>query len=129
MAYDRFGAYNAAKKYLVYGMMLRPPTPDKNGSRMIKWTRGWSEDDYSVMQPDVLTSAWKAPDGTLGILLYNTSTLPWEGEISLKDSEYESQKREYSVLYPAKKKFSVNADKTSLHIVLPSRRFIIIEGK
>ncbi len=129
MAYDRFSAYRMALKYLVYGTMLRPPTVDYNGSRMIKWTRNWSDEDYSVIQPDVLTSAWKAPDGTLGIVLYNTSTLPWEGEISLKDAEYESQKREYSILYPDKKKFSLNADKTSMHIVLPSRRFIIIEGK
>ena len=128
LAHDRFSAYDASLKFLLYGTMLRPPKPDKNESHLIQWQISWSDQKYNVMQTDVLTSAWRAPDGSLGIVLYNTNTVPWEGEISLKDAEYHSQNRTFSVLYPSNKRFALNADKTALRITLPSRRFVIIEG-
>jgi hypothetical protein len=128
-AHDRFSAIDSAQKFLVYGTMLRCPKVSHTGTNTVKWSRGWSDEDYDVTQPDVLTSAWQAPDGSLGIVLYNTTLLPIECDVALDDREYQAAGRNFTPVYPANKKFTLNPDRSSMHIVLPARRFVIIQGK
>ena len=128
-AHDRFSAIDSAQKFLVYGTMLRCPKVSHTGTNTVKWSRGWSDEDYDVTQPDVLTSAWQAPDGSLGIVLYNTTLLPIECDVALDDREYKTAGRSFTAVYPVNKKFTLNPDRSSMHIILPARRFVIIQGK
>jgi hypothetical protein len=78
----RCRAYAAARKFLVYGEMLREPklinpVPEIN----VKWYIGWTEKYYDISMPAVLCSFWRAPDGNLGLVLYNIS--PEDQQISL----------------------------------------------
>lgn len=70
----RYAMYRAAKPYLLYGDMLRPPayaTPSKKMD--LRWYRAWSERYYNIKLPAVLSSLWRAPDGSVGLVLYNIS--------------------------------------------------------
>ena len=71
-AVKRGNAYAAARKFLTYGEMLRPPVLLEPARRVdMKWYRAWSRSYYDITMPAVLHSFWRAPDGELGLALYN----------------------------------------------------------
>jgi len=71
-ALKRGTAYAAAKEFLVYGEMLRPPELSAPAKRLdVKWYRGWSRNYYDISMPAVLHSFWRAPNGAIGLVLYN----------------------------------------------------------
>ena len=75
-----------AKDFLVYGRMLRPAIVQ--GIKMIEW------DGNSF--PAVLHSAWRAPDGRIGLVFAN-----WTGEdaqLSVKDERLSSEEIFFTVL-------------------------------
>lgn len=67
----RYSAYSAAKKFLLYGIMLRPPQDDKLKKIPINWHRAYSKRHWKIELPIVMSSLWKAVDGTFGLVLYN----------------------------------------------------------
>ena len=72
---ERMHAYKTAKKWLLYGTLLRQPAVVNALPQIenIKWFRGWSDSYYNVTMPAVLLEAWRAPDGELAVVLYNIS--------------------------------------------------------
>ena len=80
-----------AKKYLVYGELLRPlyDYEDISASQLIKIkTRfgGGREDNYYV--PKVLSSAWKANDGTRGLVFTNYNKESQAVTLNFRYSDY-----------------------------------------
>lgn len=85
----RYEAYSASKKFLLYGKMLREPklvteSPDIK----FNWYISWRENFYKIATHPVLVSAWEAPDGTLGLVLYNVSTSEQTVSVDLSSPEY-----------------------------------------
>jgi hypothetical protein len=73
----RYKAYSKAKKFLLDGKMLREPKVTTEGPDMkFKWHVSWRSNFYNVSTPPVMASAWEAPDGAKGIVLYNASLQP-----------------------------------------------------
>ncbi|VAX41983.1 hypothetical protein MNBD_PLANCTO02-1114, partial [hydrothermal vent metagenome] len=84
----RYRAYAAARKFLLYGEMLRPPVilhPQKRIN--FKWWRAWSNNTYDTDVPVVQSSLWKAADGSVGLVLYNASAKPQKTKIKLTTQE------------------------------------------
>jgi lysophospholipase L1-like esterase len=79
----RYRAYSAGKKFLLYGTMLRPPKANKLKQVPINWYRGYSKRHWSIELPVVMHSAWRAPDGSLGLVFYNIANQPEEIKIRL----------------------------------------------
>ncbi|MCF6175245.1 MAG: DUF6259 domain-containing protein [Victivallaceae bacterium] len=84
----RYHAYAAAKKFLVYGEMLREPKIiNKLPEVDFRYWRAWSKTWFNVTYPAVLRSMWKAVDGSLGIVLYNITKEPQHVKIQLTTKE------------------------------------------
>jgi hypothetical protein len=65
--------YSLARKYLVFGKMLKPPVLETESMEISsKWNVFGTAQE--VRLPAVLSSAWRAEDGTVGLVLTNTST-------------------------------------------------------
>lgn len=85
----RYEAYSKSKKFLVFGQMLRSPeivTP--NEFLPVKWHISYSDRYHSVNMPSVLSTAWRSPDGNLGIVLYNISDKVQKISLKLDCKEY-----------------------------------------
>ncbi|MBR7120826.1 MAG: hypothetical protein IKC94_01115 [Lentisphaeria bacterium] len=124
----RMEAYDAGRKFLQYGKMLRPPQISGDNPMLdIPWGIGWREAVYTVRSHAVTAAAYTAPDGTLGIILYNQSEKPHEISVALDDPEYASDNRIFQVVYPADCRFSLSGNTLTLNI--PPQIPIIIEGK
>jgi len=67
----RYRAYSAGKKFLLYGTMLRPPQDTKLKKIPINWYRAYSKRFWKIELPVVMSSLWKAADGSFGLVLYN----------------------------------------------------------
>jgi len=88
-AVKRGRAYAAARKFLIYGEMLRPPAmlaPAKSVD--LRWYRGWSTSYYDISAPAVLHSFWRAPSGELGLVLYNIDDASHGTTVRLRDPAY-----------------------------------------
>jgi hypothetical protein len=82
-------AYAAAKRWLVYGDMLRPPEPTAPVKQVsVKWFRAWSSNYYGIAMPAVLHTLWRAPDGSIALVLYNIDATPHTLTLRLDDSAY-----------------------------------------
>lgn len=85
----RYDAYAASKKYLLYGKMLREPEMVSDPAPVkFKWGISWGTSVYDISMPSVISSVWKAADGSLGLVLYNISPSERRAEILLDDPEY-----------------------------------------
>jgi len=85
----RYAAYAASRKFLQYGEMLRAPAfADAVPTVDFRWYVSWGKDYYDVALPEVLHSLWRAPDGNLGLVLYNIGSAPRTVSIVLNDPDY-----------------------------------------
>lgn len=85
----RYEAYSRSKKFLVYGQMLRKPEiVSPNEFLPVKWHISYSKRYYEVDMPAVLCSAWRAPDGKLGLVFYNISDKARQLKLKLNRKEY-----------------------------------------
>ena len=84
---------------------MRPPRLVSPVPRVtFRWWRAWTRHWYDVAMPAVLRSMWRAPDGSLGLVLYNISPKAQPVRIALDDPEYGLTGRARIVLnrvYPA----------------------------
>ena len=86
---DRFAAHIAAKKYLVYGQMLRPITVEGDNPVLeMKYYRAWTKNFYTVTKKAVQSSIWRSPEGETGIVLYNVSPEPRTVRIEIDKKTY-----------------------------------------
>jgi hypothetical protein len=84
----RYRAYNAGKKFLLYGDMMRPPVMLSPKKRIdLRWWRAWSKSTYKVDVPVVMSSLWKAPDGSYGLVLYNVTAKAVPVKVQLSSQE------------------------------------------
>ncbi len=84
----RYEAYAASKQFLLYGDMLREPALGGTPAVDVKWYRGWSDQCYDIEMPAVLASAWRSPEGELGIALYNISPAAQNVSFTLSESDH-----------------------------------------
>jgi lysophospholipase L1-like esterase len=111
----RYEAYSKSKKFLVYGQMLRPPEIiSANELLPVKWHISYSEKYYDVNMPSVLGTAWRSPDGKLGIVLYNISDKAQKISLKLDCREYSIPKDknvQFTSLYPEGKTLTADINK------------------
>ena len=85
-------ARRSAKKFLLYGEMLSPPKLEKELPTISSewWSTGSGGATFSptITSPSVLYSAWKAPDGTIGLVFTNISKSPQTVSYSLNLKDY-----------------------------------------
>lgn len=69
---QRYHAYAAARKFLVYGDLLRPPLLDPPAREIaVDWGISWGRGAFPIVLPVVQHALWRAPDGRVGLVLYN----------------------------------------------------------
>lgn len=83
-----------ALEYLRDGVMLRPPAIDAP-TREIPMSRlsiyagqGGAVQEFTQRVPTVLASAWRAPDGSVGLVLINIDDKPATVALKLPGAEY-----------------------------------------
>jgi len=108
-----------AKDFLVYGRMQRPA--DVSGIKTIRWQ--WGGRDHQI--PAVFHSAWKSPQGRLGIVLANWTTEPQT--VSVVDSRLNHQAVVSISSKELKSRVSL-ADHTDLKVSLPPLSCALVEG-
>ncbi|MDH7569434.1 MAG: DUF6259 domain-containing protein, partial [Armatimonadota bacterium] len=84
--------YRAGRKFLLEGKWLRPPPLDVP-TQPVRVGR----QPHTVLWPVVRHSLWRAPDGTLGLLLTNWSAPECWAELSLNLDAYHLPKGEWRV--------------------------------
>ncbi len=125
---QRMEAFDAGRKFFVYSKMLRQPEiVEDNPVLTIPWGIGWQDRVYSVKSPAVIASAFHAPDGSLGTVLYNLHDNPLHISVKLDDREYEAAKKHFEVIYPSELSFVRN--KNILSLTVPAQCPVIIEGR
>lgn len=98
----RYEAYSQAKKFLLYGRMLREPKVTNQAPNMkYKWYVSWRSNFYDVSTPPVMSSAWEAPDGAKGIVLYNASMQPQTVSVDLSAYGIKDPKAAAKAIYDA----------------------------
>lgn len=129
---ERYRAYSAGKKFLIYGKMLKEPEAATHQKMLpIKWFRGFSKAFWNIEMPTVLKSAWRAPDGTLGVVLYNISSEKQSLTLKLDHQEYALAKGtsyEASAIYPPEAP-SIKLNDKMLSIKIPARSPVVYELK
>lgn len=125
---QRMQAFDAGRKFFVYGQMLRQPEiVGDNPVLTIPWGIGWQDKVYRVKSPAVNTSAFRTQDGRLGIVLYNLDEKPHHISVKLDDLEYDAADKNFSVIFPAELSFVRNEN--FLVLTLPAQCPVIIEGR
>jgi hypothetical protein len=121
-------AFDAGRKFFIYGKMLRQPeVTGSNPDLTIPWGIGWQDRVYNVKSPAVIASAFRAPDGTLGIVLYNLDDKVHNVSVNIDDPEYDAAGKNFSVIYPAES--GMDRNKNILSLTLPVQCPVIIEGR
>ena len=123
----RYEAYSRAKKFLVYGEMLRPPTIVSPVRELpVKWNRSYGPAYRDLLLPELFATFWKAQDGSRAVVAYNIGTAPYRAEIEIPGTY-----KEMTVLYPEKLKYTSETKNgnTVLKTELPARIPVIIEMK
>jgi hypothetical protein len=79
-------------RYVGLGEMLRPPTIENDLPQISGWWWDWPEKPpwitRTVTRPAVLHSAWKASDGSVGIVFLNISEQPQQVAFHLQGVQY-----------------------------------------
>ncbi|HEX40840.1 MAG TPA: hypothetical protein ENN81_02110 [Phycisphaerales bacterium] len=122
-------AYASAVKFLVYGEMLREPRITSHMPELdVKWYIRWTTDYYTVTMPAVLSSLWRAPDGRLGLVLYNISDRDTSMSLLLDDPDYglrQADALRITALYPAHGEaggwMPLRGPSIALRLVVPAR--------
>jgi hypothetical protein len=78
-------AFSAARKFLLLGEMLRPPRIEGDNPMV---SDVWRDGQKPVEMPAVGCTAWKAPDGTLGLVFTNCDVSPHSIRYELDLSDY-----------------------------------------
>jgi hypothetical protein len=122
-------AYDAGRVFLQYGKMLRPPRlGGDNPSSAVAWGIGWRDAAYEVAAPAVDGTAFAAPDGALGMALYNRTDVPRVVTVALDDPEYYAAGRRFRVLYPADARMEAVSGE-ALRVTVPPYCPLVIEGR
>jgi hypothetical protein len=83
------------KKFLFFGEMLRPPKLDGDNPIL---SASWRANQKDTEMPSVSHSAWKAEDGTLGLVFTNLDTSAHTISYSVDTKQYKlHQTKKYSV--------------------------------
>jgi len=124
--------YNLARKYLMLGEMLHPPiseTPLPTVSAV--WRFPWSPRGYKATMPVILSSAWKADDGTVGIILTNISQTTRAVSYIINAEEYELSGDKYIINYVTEsgvvRTEEQRGPKFILRIIVPAGDFLILQ--
>ena len=122
----RMEAWDAGRKFLQYGKMLRPPVvKGDNPELTIPWGIGWRKAVYTVKAPAVSATAYAANDGSLGVIFYNLDKIPHRVTAALDDPEYVGSKTEMKSIYPAD--FIAKNDSGRLELTLPAQTPVILQ--
>ncbi|MBI4244308.1 MAG: hypothetical protein HY606_09490 [Planctomycetes bacterium] len=78
-------ARHSARKFLLYGQMLTPPRLDKELPTI---SFEWWANSPTATSPAVLYSAWKSPDGAIGLVFTNISESSQTISYSLNLKDY-----------------------------------------
>jgi hypothetical protein len=79
----------AAKDYLQFGRLLRPLAFRSEPPEVAVTGKGRSTGTGLVSrQPSIMSSVWEAPDGSMGIVLFNISTSAQPYEFTLAPDRY-----------------------------------------
>ena len=125
---QRMAAYDAGRKYLQYGKMLRPPIiKGDNPIIEIPWGIGWRDAVYNVKSSAVIGTTYEAKDGTLGIVLYNMDKTLHDVIVQLDNLDYTGDKSSFHLLYPNNIDFETNLKE--IKISLPPQTPVILETK
>lgn len=120
----RFAAWDAARKFLEYGAMLRPPRIEGAEPLAVEWTRNVGPDVYSITLESVLGSAWTAPDGAFGLALYNISDSAASVRVELAD--YPLDENGFAAVYPADAVFT--AENGAVTVEIPPRSPVVLSA-
>ena len=83
------------KKFLFFGEMLRPPKLEGDNPIL---SAAWNANQKNTEMPAVSHSAWKAEDGTLGLVFTNLDNSAHTISYSLDTKQYKlPQTKKYSV--------------------------------
>ncbi|MEO8660613.1 MAG: DUF6259 domain-containing protein [Bryobacteraceae bacterium] len=106
----------AAKQYLAFGRMQKPPAV--SGIRTVEWKAADRENAIAA----VFHAAWKSPEGKFGVALAN-----WTGEpqpVTITDSRLDSRAR----AHVATETVSSSDVKRGTRFVLPAHSCAMVEG-
>jgi hypothetical protein len=122
-----------ARKFLVFGEMLRPPQPNNKLPEIsTSWGFTSAGTPHIIKMPAVLASAWRAEDGSVGIISTNVSTSPQPIIYSIDATEYNlPESRSYKVIRILEKEKVEIANFTTstftITDIIPSRNVVIFE--
>lgn len=126
----RYAAYRAAKKFLVYGRMLRPPAIQSAAAKVpVKWHISYSERFFSILMDPVLGNTWQAPDNSCALVLYNITEQEQAVSVDLDRNDFGPGKGRFRALYPAGQSFTEGTGKLGLRVDMkvPPRTPVILE--
>jgi hypothetical protein len=123
----RYEAYNRAKKFLVYGKMLRQPkilSPVKE--LPTKWNRAYGPAYREILIPEIFATFWESQDKSRALVAYNIGTEPYQAEFEIPGTC-----KTITLLYPEKLEcaFETKGANTIIKIQLPARIPVVIETK
>ena len=122
-----------ARKFLVFGEMLRPPHSDNKLPEIsTSWGFTSAGTPHIIKMPAVLASAWRAEDGSLGIISTNVSTSPQSVIYTIDAHKYHlPESRSYTITrITEKEKVEIAKSTTStfrINDIIPSRNVVIFE--
>ncbi len=89
-------------QYINYGQMLRPPTP-QNPVPLV-YTQEFSRMNHVSSLPALLSSVWKAEDGSCLLLVTNVSGAPQQNTLTISSKNLQMQKppSQITPVFPAK---------------------------
>ena len=129
----RYRAYNTGKKFLLYGTMMRPPVMLSPKKRIdLRWWRAWSKSTYKVDVPVVMSSLWKAPDGSYGLVLYNVTAKAVPVKVQLSSEELRNLRNvKVKSLWPENLKVSTSSQAGApvVNCTVPAQSPMIVQIK
>ena len=123
----RYEAYNRAKKFLIYGEMLRSPkilSPVKE--LPVKWNRGYGPSYFNILFPELFATFWKAQDNSHALVTYNIGEESYQAVF-----EIPSTYKKFIPLYPDNLEFTseIKGSNTIIKIKVPAQIPVILEMK
>ncbi len=78
----------ACREYLIFGNFLREPDMSANPAHQVEWSQVWGTHPKPIRFPNVLASAYKAEDGSVGLVLVNTMPTTQTVEIPINTKDW-----------------------------------------
>ena len=126
----RYAAYRTARKFLVYGQMLRPPVIRTAVPAVpVKWCISYRQNYFSTLMSPVPGNTWRAPDGSFALVLYNITEQEQPVSVTLDRKTYQLGNGTFRALYPAGQSFTAIPDANGCRIQLkvPPQSPVILE--